>query len=382
MRPRPNQPPNPDAVRPAGEGTTPTYVLAVHGGAGVVSRGSLQPDQEALIRRGLREAVEAGVAVLAAGGRALDAVTAAVCHLEDWPWFNAGKGSVLNREGFCQMDAAVMEGAARRAGAVAGVRRPRNPVLAARAVLERTTHVLLAGEGGDQFAEAQGLAVEPASYFITEGRRKQWRRVLRELGLPVPARELETLGMPSGVEPSSFPGPTSAAEGSVNASLWKLERKADAFGTVGAVALDLSGDLAAATSTGGLAGKLPGRIGDSPLIGAGTWADNGTCAVSATGHGEHFIRNVVAHEVASRMAHGGRTLAEAARGVIEVDLVRLGGDGGLIAVDRLGNVVLTFNTPGMYRAVARRGEAVWTGIYGGESGEPGFVPDVPIDPVG
>lgn len=317
----------------------------VHGGAGVITPGMLTPDQEAWIRAGLLEAVGVGERVLAGGGGALDAVTAAVCVLEDCPWFNAGRGSVLNRAGVCEMDAAVMEGAGKRAGAVASVRRPRNPVLAARAVMEKSAHVLLAGEGADAFLEGCGVVLEESAYFITEARSAQWRRVLGELA--------------SGSEVSR----AVASPGRAGAALWTMERKTDAFGTVGAVARDRGGHLAAATSTGGLAGKMPGRVGDSPVIGAGTWADDATCAISATGHGEHFIRNAVAHDVAARVAYGGLGLEEAARRVVMEELVRSGGEGGLIGIDRHGRMAMPFNTPGMYRGWVAEGGPPRTAIY-------------------
>lgn len=310
------------------------YSLALHGGAGVIARTDFPPGREAEVRAALAAALRAGEAVLRADGSALDAVAEVVRFLEDCPWFNAGRGSVLNRDGVCEMDAAVMDGATRRAGAVAGVKTVRNPVDAARAVMDRTSHVLLAGEGADAFARRAGLPVEPPGYFVTEPRRNQWRRIVEQLQS----------------EPEDAP-------------LWPLERKSDALGTVGAVARDRRGHLAAATSTGGLAGKLPGRVGDSPVIGAGTYADDAVCAVSATGHGEYFLRTVVAHEVASLMRHRGWSLGDAARQVVEQDLAAVGGDGGLIAVDAAGNLELPFNTPGMYRAAVREGEAARVRLY-------------------
>jgi beta-aspartyl-peptidase (threonine type) len=235
--------------------------------------------------------------------------------MEDSPLFNAGKGSVLNHEGFVELDAAIMDGATHRAGAVAAVRRVKNPIDAARAVMERTTHVLLVGAGADAFAEEAGLKLEPPEYFITEERRKQWEEVIQ-----AEKRRSEA-------EPGR----------------WKAQ-----MGTVGAVALDRRGNLAAGTSTGGLVGKKVGRVGDSPLIGAGTFADNATCAVSATGHGEFFIRYSVAHDVAAQMEYKKLSLKRAARLVVKEKLVRIGGEGGLIAIDRLGNIAMPFNSEGMY----------------------------------
>lgn len=316
------------------------YALVVHGGAGVITREDLTPEQEAAVRAALGDALEAGEAILRADGSALDAVTAAVRSLEDSPWFNAGRGSVLNREGHCEMDASIMEGATRRAGAVSGVREVRNPVLAARAVMERSAHVFLAGPGADAFARQEGLELAPPEYFVTEARRKQWRRIVDQLRTAAP-----------------------------QAPLWPLERKSDALGTVGAVAADRAGHVAAATSTGGLAGKLPGRVGDSPVIGAGTYADDATCAVSATGHGEFFLRAVVAHDVAARMRYRGLTVEAAAREVVWGELVASGGEGGVIAVDRGGRVAWPFNTPGMYRGAAREGEGREIRIYRESDGD-------------
>lgn len=295
----------------------------------------MEPALEARFRSALRAALQAGEEILRANGSSLDAVVAAVRVLEDEPLFNAGHGAVLNRDGIAELDAAVMEGTGRRAGAVAAARHIRNPVLGALGVLRHSPHVLLAGEGADAFARAAGLAMVESSYFETPPRRRQWEEIR--------ARELR-----------------SAAA----ATLWSQERATEKTGTVGAVALDRAGGLAAATSTGGLAGKLPGRVGDSPVIGAGTWADDATCAVSATGHGEFFIRHGVAHEVAARVRHLGVGLAGAADEVIRRELVEAGGEGGLIAVDRTGAITLPFNTPGMYRGWVREGADPATAIYG------------------
>jgi isoaspartyl peptidase/L-asparaginase-like protein (Ntn-hydrolase superfamily) len=252
--------------------------------------------------QGLERALEAGAAVLGRGGASLDAVCAAVVELEDSPLFNAGRGAVYNAAGRHELDAAVMDGAARRAGAVAGVSRIRNPVLAARAVMEKTRHVLLVGRGAEAFARTQGLSLVRPSYFDTRGRLLALRRNLKHH-----------------------------------------------HGTVGAVARDKGGNLAAATSTGGYTGKLPGRVGDSPIVGAGTYADNAACAVSGTGLGEAFIRAVVAYDVAARMRYAGESLGGAARKAL-ASVARLGGDGGLIALDRRGSIVMPFNSEGMYRA--------------------------------
>lgn len=303
------------------------FALAIHGGAGTLRRGDMTAEREALYHAGLRRALRAGETVLAAGGSALDAVTAAVCALEDDPLFNAGRGAVFTRVGTQEMDAAVMDGRDRRAGAVAGVFGPRNPVLAARAVMERSPHVLLVGDGAMAFSREAGLAFADPDYFFTEAR---WQ-ALQE---------------------------TQAQEAAGGADADESRR----HGTVGAVARDSSGDLAAATSTGGMTGKFPGRIGDSPVIGAGTYADNASCAVSATGHGEFFIRYAAAHEIAARIVHAGVSPAEAATAVV-AELGRVGGSGGVVAIGRDGEVALPFNCAGMYRGYVEDNGIVYTAIY-------------------
>jgi L-asparaginase / beta-aspartyl-peptidase len=307
-----------------------SFALAVHGGAGTLQRGDMTGDKEPLYRAGLGRALAAGREVLAAGGSALDAVTGAVCALEDDPLFNAGRGAVFTRAGTQEMDAAVMDGSDRRAGAVAGIFGPRNPVLAARAVMERSPHVMLIGDGAMAFCREACLAFEGADYFFTEARRQALAETLAQ----------EAAG-----------GTDSDA--------------ARRHGTVGAVARDTAGNLAAATSTGGMTAKLPGRVGDSPIIGAGTYADNATCAVSATGHGEFFIRYAVAHEIAARIAHAGRPLGEAAAAIV-AELGRAGGSGGLVAVGADGSLALPFNCAGMYRGYVREDGIVYTAIYQGE----------------
>lgn len=279
-------------------------VIAIHGGAGVMRR----DEPGAAHRAVLEEALEAGYDILKANGSSLDAVAAAVVVLEDSPLFNAGRGSCFNADGEVEMDASIMDGATLRAGAVAAVRRIRNPILAARLVMEKTRHVLLAGAGAERFARQQGLRLESQSYFRTAKRLAALRKNLK-----------------------------------------------DYHGTVGAVALDSDGRLAAATSTGGYTGKMPGRVGDSPLIGAGTYADDRACAVSGTGLGEAFIRAAVGHDVCARMLYAKASLASAARAALE-SVANVGGDGGLIAVDRRGNVAMPFNSEGMFRAcIDRRG---------------------------
>lgn len=287
------------------------FAIAVHGGSGAVTRASLTLEREREYRAALAQALVAGQRVLSGGGSALDAVTAAVKAMEDSPLFNAGRGAVLTSEATVEMDASVMDGRDRRAGAVAGVTTVRNPVEAARAVMERSGHVLLAGPGADAFARAQGLATAGPDYFRTEERVRQLRR-LKE-------------GGPAG---------------------------ADRHGTVGAVALDRAGNLAAATSTGGIANKRPGRIGDSPLVGAGTWAENEAVAVSATGSGEMFIRSAAAHEVAALVRLRGLTPQKAADEAL-ARVAAVGGRGGLVVLDRSGVPAFSFTTEGMFRGFAR-----------------------------
>jgi L-asparaginase / beta-aspartyl-peptidase len=303
-----------------------SLVLALHGGAGTIARRELTPRRERQYCAGLAAALRAGYAVLENGGSSMDAVTAAVVALEDSPLFNAGRGSTLNAAGEHELDASVMDGASGKAGAVTGVRRIRNPVLAARAVMERTPHVMLAGAAADRYARSVGLALVSARYFSTPERARALRRFATVAGARPPCR----------------------------ARAHALSSAADRHGTVGAVALDGFGNLAAATSTGGYTNKMVGRVGDSPIIGAGTYADNATCAVSTTGIGEYFIRAVAAYDVAARMRYLGETLGLAARRAL-ARVVALGGEGGLIAVDRAGKVAMPFVSEGMYRGIARSG---------------------------
>ena len=309
---------------------TSHFALVIHGGAGVIERDQLSAAEEQAIRADLEAALEAGNVVLAAGGSALDAAQAAVVALEESPRFNAGKGSVYNAEGRHELDASVMEGHTRRAGAVAGVETIRNPVKLARAVMEHSPHVMMISAGAERFADTQPQIERVANdWFDTETRRAQLDQEQ--------ARE------------------RSEAEG----------LRGKYFGTVGAVALDVHGHLAAATSTGGMTNKRYGRVGDSPVIGAGTWADE-RCAVSGTGWGEFFLRNVVAHDIAARMAYGGATLAAAADAVILQRVPELGGDGGAIAVDRNGNIAMPFSTVGMYRGWIAMDGSRGTAIFGQE----------------
>jgi beta-aspartyl-peptidase (threonine type) len=313
-------------------------VVAIHGGAGTIHRGAMSATDEAGYHAALRDVLLAAQAVLARGGSALDAVCEAVDRLEDCPLFNAGHGAVFTQDGTHELDAALMDGATLRAGAVACVSRIRRPLRAARAVMQRSDHVLLVGAGAEAFAFAQGLERVDPRYFSTDARREQLR-IAQQQGRSLLDHDAATA--------------LAAAP---------LDER-DKLGTVGAVALDAHGNLAAATSTGGMTNKRPGRVGDAPLIGAGTYADNRSAAVSCTGSGEMFIRAAVAHDVCARMAYGGRTLAQAADEVVMQVLPAIDGRGGLIAVDVRGNVALPFNTDGMYRGVARVDEAPQTAIY-------------------
>lgn len=287
--------------------------IAIHGGAGTIERSTLGEAQEAAIRKDLEAALDAGYAVLKDGGESLDAVTAVVTRLEDSPHFNAGKGAVFTAEGTNELDAAIMDGATARAGSVAGLTRIRNPILLARAVMERSVHVMMVGAGAETFAREVGIEFVDPAYFRTEAR---WQQYLKAK---------EAAAKPRAQVPRS-----------------------NYYGTVGAVALDRRGHLAAATSTGGMTLKKYGRVGDAPIIGAGTWADQG-CAVSATGWGEFFIRLNVAHDICARMRYGGASLAAAADEVVLERVPALGGNGGVIAIDAKGNLRLPFNTSGMYR---------------------------------
>ncbi|GJG95590.1 isoaspartyl peptidase/L-asparaginase family protein [Cupriavidus pauculus] len=324
----------------------PQAVIAIHGGAGTITRAAMDANREREYTAALEQVLQAGQRVLADGGSALDAVTEAVRLLEECPLFNAGKGAVLTHAGTYELDASVMDGATLNAGAVACVKRLRNPVLAARAVLEKSEHVLFAGEGAEAFAEAQGLELVAPDYFFTQARHDQWLRAQGTAGMALLDHDAATLAAQAAK--AAQPDPLDA------------DKK---FGTVGAVACDANGNLAAATSTGGVTNKQVGRVGDTPVLGAGCYADD-VAAVSATGTGEMFIRTAAAFDVSAQMRYAGLSLEESARRVVMEKLTAIHGRGGLIAVDRAGNVTLPFNTEGMYRGVARVGEPVNVWIYG------------------
>lgn len=290
--------------------------MAIHGGAGTLVKGLMTAQLEATYKAALETALNAGYAILEAGGTALDAVECAVKLLEDTPLFNAGKGSVFTAEGTHEMDAAIMDGSNVKAGAVSLITGIKNPVVLARDIMDHSYHVFLAGEGAMTFAKSRGHEVLEPPYFYDEVRYQQWQGI----------KDSDQFQLDHSV------------------------KKDGKFGTVGAVACDQHGNTAAATSTGGMTNKKWGRVGDSPMIGAGTYANNATCAVSCTGSGEYFIRGVVAYDVSCLMEYKGLTLQEAADEVIQNRILKIGGDGGLIAVDAQGNIAMPFNTEGMYRA--------------------------------
>ena len=321
--------------------TSTEFVIAVHGGAGTIS-----PEQanEAPYHEGLQTALRAGAAVLQAGGTALDAVQAAVQSLEDCPLFNAGRGSVYTADATHEMDASVMDGSNLKAGAVAGVHGVRNPVALARAVMDHTAHVLLVGEGAQRLAQEQGVSMADAAYFHSEDRLAQLARV-RAQGAGVMALDHSAQSLTERAAPI---------------------REDGKHGTVGAVALDQHGHLAAAVSTGGLTNKRPGRVGDSPVVGAGIYANNATCAVACTGTGEHFLRACVGHDVHARMAYKGESLQAAGEAVVHGQLKDIGGSGGLVSVDAQGHVHMSFNSVGMYRGVMRQGQAPQSFIFRNE----------------
>lgn len=317
-----------------------TPILLVHGGAGTLFKGKISDEREEMARAGLWQALLAGMSVLEAGGSSLDAVEVAVCELENCEVFNAGKGSVYTHEGRQEMDAAIMHGPSRNAGAIAGVQGVRNPVTLARRVMEQSPHVMLSGPGAEDFARQHGIPFAPASYFHSDFR---WQQLLQ-----IRDKDQTALDHALGTPPDQA---ADVVSGDANP-----EGK---YGTVGAVALDARGELAAATSTGGMTNKRYGRIGDSPLIGAGNYAD-GHCAVSGTGHGEYFMRAVLGHDLAARMRYGGQSLDDAAAGAL-AEVAALGGAGGLIAIDAAGNWAMPFSTGRMYRGWLRHsGEGeVW-----------------------
>lgn len=310
--------------------------IAIHGGAGTILKEDMTPDLEQAYRAALKDALDVGFGVIENGGTAVNAVKAAVVVLEDNPLFNAGRGSVFTKKGLHEMDAAIMDGSTLEAGAVAGVRNIRNPIELAEEVMLHSGHVFLSGKGANDFAIKQGIKLEPDEYFYSEYRYDQWREIR-------------------------------------DSDLYQLDHKSDKMvglmknkriGTVGAVACDAEGNIAAATSTGGMTNKRYGRIGDSPMIGSGTYANNKTCAISCTGHGEIFIKAVAAYDVSCLMEYKNMSLKEACEKVVLEKLVELRGEGGLIAVDAGGNVAMVFNSAGMYRGMKSEDGVEAIDIYG------------------
>ena len=320
------------------------WAIVVHGGAGVIERKTMDAKTEAAYRASMAAALHHGAEVLDKGGSSLDAVEASIRFLEDDPLFNAGKGAVFTADGRNELDAAIMDGASLKAGSVAGVTRTKNPITLARTVMEKSPHVMLIGPGADSFAAASGLEMVDPSYFFTERRWDSLVKQLQQEGKPLPVR-------PANLPPAG--SPTALAE----------QPDAHKYGTVGVVALDRNGDIAAGTSTGGIQAKQYGRVGDSPIIGAGTYASNQSCAVSATGAGEYFIRLTVAREVCALVQYKNMRLQNAVDDVIHRQLPAIHGDGGVIALTADGQLAWSFNTPGMYRARMAEGGKAQVSIY-------------------
>ena len=336
------------------------FAIAIHGGAGTILKKNIPAALEKQYLAKLSESLKAGYNVLENKGTAVDAITAAIKVMEDSPLFNAGKGSVFTADGKIEMDAAIMDGETLKAGAVAGVMRIKNPIIAALSVMQRSQHVLLMGKGAEKFAKASGCDIEKESYFFDQKRWEQFQKIKQS--------EKVELDHGSGNKPPAKltldPSPSEKEKGRGQIEKQFRRRLNDKkFGTVGAVALDKFGNIAAGTSTGGMTNKKYGRVGDSPIIGAGTYANNKTCAVSCTGHGEYFIRSVVAYDISAFMEYKGKTLKQAANEVVMKKLKAIGGEGGLIAIDAKGNIVLPFNTAGMYRGFMKGHGEIKIDIY-------------------
>jgi beta-aspartyl-peptidase (threonine type) len=334
------------------------FVLVIHGGAGTILKSEMSPAKERAYTAALDTALQRGYAILKNGGSALDAVEASVRYMEDNPLFNAGKGAVFTNEGKNELDAAIMNGQTLAAGSVAGVTNIKNPVSAARAVMEKSPHVMMAGRGAEQFAREQGLEIVDPSYFYTQDR---WESLLKIRTADSMNAILRHLAKADSIITHTLSATDSVVKRKTdsirkllnNKTLKQPENHDDKYGTVGAVALDLHGNLAAATSTGGMSNKKFGRIGDAPIIGAGTYANNNTAAISGTGWGEYYIRLVLAKSVSDMMEFGKKTLQQSADEMVMKRLPALGGDGGLIAVDKNGNIAMPFCTEGMYRGYVR-----------------------------
>ena len=309
------------------------YAIAIHGGAGTILKNTMTPDKEKAYLNGLKNAIEAGETILKNGGTSLDAVEIAIRSLEDNPLFNAGKGAVFSNAGKNEMDASIMNGEDLSAGAVAGISNIKNPISLAKGIMQKSEHVFLAGNGAIEFAKTIDSEFEEDAYFFEQMRFDQLQQAKQSDGV------------------------------FLDHTTDKFENGEKKFGTVGAVALDIHGNLAAGTSTGGMTNKKFGRVGDSPIIGAGTYANNETCAISCTGHGEFFIRSVVAYDISCLMEYKGLSLKEACDFVVMDKLVKIGGEGGLIAIDKNGNIELPFNSEGMYRAKKSEDGELFLGIY-------------------
>ena len=309
------------------------YAIAIHGGAGTILKNTMTPEKEKAYLDGLKNAIEAGETILKNGGSSLDAVEKAIRSLEDNPLFNAGKGAVFSNSGKNEMDASIMNGEDLSAGAVAGISNIKNPISLAKGIMQKSEHVFLAGNGAIEFAKLIGSEFEEDAYFFEQMRFDQLQQAKQSDGV------------------------------FLDHTTDKFENGEKKFGTVGAVALDIHGNLAAGTSTGGMTNKKFGRVGDSPIIGAGTYANNETCAISCTGHGEFFMRSVVAHDISCLIEYKGLSLKEACDFVVMDKLVKIGGEGGLIAIDKNGNIELPFNSEGMYRAKKSEDGALFIKIY-------------------
>jgi len=328
-------------------------VIAIHGGAGTISKALMTPEQEKAYHAKLKQALRAGYRVLTRGGSSVEAVQASIIVMEDSPLFNAGKGAVYSSEGDNQLDASIMRGDTLNAGAVTGVRTVKNPITLAAKVMSQSKHVMLSGSGAEDFARLQGLEPVEPGYFYSERRWQQLQKIKAQEKEPPRPPKLGLLELQSdGTNPKS-----ASANGQPR---WPDD---DKFGTVGAVALDRKGVLAAGTSTGGMSNKKFGRIGDSPIIGAGTYADNNACAVSATGHGEYFIRAAVAHDICARVLYKGISLQQAADEVIQQKLVKMTAEGGVVALSKQGDPVFSFNSTGMYRGYIDKTGKVYTAIF-------------------
>jgi beta-aspartyl-peptidase (threonine type) len=321
------------------------FGIVIHGGAGTILRENMTPEKEAEYKAKLEEAIKTGHKILAEGGSSLDAVEATIRIMEDSPLFNAAKGAVFTADEKNELDASIMNGADKAAGAIAGVTTVKNPISLARQVMENSPHVMMAGKGAEIFAKERGLELVSPDYFYTQSRFDALQRVKAK---DENAVELDHDEDSTKKDKANFYDPTI---------------KDSKFGTVGCAALDKNGNLAAGTSTGGMTNKKYGRVGDAPIIGAGTYANNATCAVSSTGWGEYFIRNIVAYDISAMMEYKNSSLQEAAKEVIQNKLSALGGDGGIIAIDKNGNVVMEFNTSGMYRASMNKNGELYIGIY-------------------